>query len=160
MLLQTDQPIGLPYSRQIRNIFICSWYCERLQNTTICELIKNGMSRSVCLDSKIWITGMCLFILRVYSERFLIENGKRLEHNTTKHVTAMSTIECVSYCVNSPICCSVSYNNVSSQCVLDQSSCCDVETTVEHNTMLIQNGDMDFILANHTTGKLTWIYVF
>ena len=118
------------------------------------------MSRSVCLESKIWITGMCLFILRVYSERFLIENGKRLEHNTTKHVTAMSIIECVSYCVNSPICCSVSYNNVSSQCVLDQSSCCDVETTVEHNTMLIQNGDMDFILANHTTGTLKWIYVF
>ena len=98
---------------------------------------------------------MYLFILRVYSERFLIENGKRLEHNTTKHVTAMSKIECVSYCVLSPICCSVSYNDLSSQCVLDQSSCCDVETTVEHNTMLIQNGDMDFILVNHTAGKLT-----
>ena len=113
------------------------------------------MSRCVFLDSKKGITGMWFLILRTYSEMFLIEHGKRLAHNTTKHVTAMSTIECVSYCVNSPICCSVSYNNVSSQCVLDQSSCCDVETTVEHNTMLIQNGDMDFIFANHTTGKLT-----
>jgi hypothetical protein len=113
------------------------------------------MSRYVFLDSKKWITGMCLLILRVYSERFLVEHGQILSHNTIKHVTAISTIECVSYCVYSPICCSVSYNDVSSQCVLDQSSCCDVETTVEHDTMLIQNGYMDFILANHTTGKLT-----
>ena len=67
----------------------------------------------------------------------------------------MSTIECVSYCVYSLICCSVIYNDVSSQCGLDQSSCCDVETIVEHNTMLLENGYMDFILANHTAGKLT-----
>jgi hypothetical protein len=80
------------YLRHCRCMFCC--YCGRLQNTTICEQIKKGMSRSVCLDSKIWITGMCLFILRVYSERFLIENGKKLEHNTTKHATTMSKIEC------------------------------------------------------------------
>ena len=66
----------------------------------------------------------------------------------------MSKIECVSYCVNSLICCSVSYNNVSSQCVLDQSSCCDVHNTIEHNAMFIENGYMDFISANHTSGKL------
>jgi hypothetical protein len=30
-----------------------------------------------------------------------------------------------------------------------------VETIVEHNTMLLENGYMDFILANHTAGKLT-----
>ena len=113
------------------------------------------MSRYVFLDSKKWITVMCLLILRVYSERFLIEHGKMLAHNTTKHVTAISKIECVSYCVLSSICCSVSYNDVSSQCVLDQSSCCDVETTVEHNTIVMQNGYLDFVLANHTAGKLT-----
>ena len=106
------------------------------------------------------LSGMCLLILKVYSERFLVEHGKILSHNTTKHVMARSKIECVSYCVISPICCSVSYNNESSQCVLDQSSCCDVETTVEHNTMLIQNGYMDFILANHTAGKLTFCFLY
>ena len=115
----------------------------------------HAMSRCVFLDTKKLLSGMCLLILRVYSERFLVEHGKILAHNTTKHVTALSKIECVSYCVNSHICCSVSYNDVSSQCVLDQSSCCDVETTVENNAMLIGNGDMDFILVNHTTGKLT-----
>jgi hypothetical protein len=117
------------------------------------------MSRCVFLDSKKLLSGMCLLILKVYSERFLVEHGKMLSHNTTKHVTAMSKIECVSYCVYSHICCSVSYNEVSSQCVLDQSSCCDVETTVEHNTMLIGNGYMDFILTNHTAGKLTFFFI-
>ena len=116
------------------------------------------MSRCVFLDSTKLLSGMCLLILKVYSERFLVEHGKILSHNTTKHATARSKIECVSYCVYSPICCSVSYNEVSSQCVLDQSSCCDVETTVEHNAMLIYNGYMDFILANHTAGKLTFFF--
>ena len=118
------------------------------------------MSRCVFLDSNKLLSEMCLLILKKNSERFLVEHGKILAHNTTKHVTALSKIECVSYYVLSPICCSVSYNNVSSQCVLNQSSCCDVETTVEHNTMLMQNGYMDFILVNHTAGKLTLIYLF
>ena len=169
MLHQADQRIRLRIPQQIKNIFICSWYFEWLKiqpfvngiNKTVCNPRKfTGMSRCVFLESKKWITGMCLLILRVYSERILIENGKRLEYNTTKHVTALSKIECVSYCVHSPVCCSVSYNDVSSQCVLDQSCCCDVETTVEHNTMLIENGYMDFILANHTAGKLTLFYFY
>ena len=62
MLLQTDQPIGLQYSRQLETYFF-SWYCERLQNTTICELIKYEMSRSVFLDSKKLLSGMWYFVI-------------------------------------------------------------------------------------------------
>ena len=140
-----------------------------LQNTTICErykskllvIHKNSQNVTMCLlkFQKMAYRNVSSDIESLFREVFSWTR-KILEYNTTKHVTALSKIECVSYCVLSHICCSVSYNDVSSQCVLDQSSCCDVQTSVEHNAILLENGYMDFILANHTEGMLIWIYLF